>query len=486
MEELHPLYPFLTGILAPMLGGAEQSAVIVSVVAGSLIPIPLYLLVRDLWNEPIAWVTTFLYAIHPVLALETSEALPTALFLFLFFSAASCGVRAWTSGRWWHFPPAGALAALCYLTRTEGIQAAVFLGIALAGATIRRTQALPLGAGAGPARGRMVAGVLLGVLAFTLISMPYVLFIREKTGQWGFTLKGAGREILSKALTIEETPGRSGDAPPGPAAGRDAPVRYLSIRLANALFPPLMILMAIGLFCTGRQGGRWSSVGVLLIMGLVAFVPSILLLGLSAQFRPSHRYLLLTSMLWLPWASAAVLTIPDALSRMSGGASSGARLALPALLVVLLVVFPLKSLGPRRAEESVFREVGRWLSEQKLDPPRRIMASNEKPVYYGRADLVPMPMQYVNPEDVSGRSRPVGGYINPDIRAGVLREWARRVHEQYVRARAALLVLDEPALNRYDLGPGGLSELEKLGFRQRTAFGRSAGHWVWVLALEGS
>lgn len=485
---LHPLYPLLTGLVSLLTGSVEVSAVLVAVVTGALVPLPLFLFVKQLWNERVAWFTGFLYALQPILALDTSEAYPTSLFLLLFFCAAACGVHAVTSPRWSLYPLAGAIAALCYLTRTEGIHAAVFLGLGtawiVAGVVLRKIR------GAAPEttrreRLRFVAGVLAGGATFILVCLPYLGYVSQKLGRVGFTLKG-GQTLLDKALGEQDS---EEEAKPRPTAAEaiakhTSVWRYMGKKVSKALFWPLIPFYLIGFFCVRRQGGDWRRLVPIPIMSLLAFVPALLLLTLTPNHMPSHRYMVLSGMLLLPWAAAAALSLGD---WMTGDRRPPflRRWGWALLLAFFLLLLPLKSVRPRRPYESTLPVAGAWLREQSLGPNRILVTSHPKLAYYGRCVQVPLPSIWTDYDNPPPVLRLRGDY-SKGLDSETALEWARQARREFDRSGGALLALDQTAVDHF-FGVEYLKQLEVVGFRQKKVISPEPGEkamTVWFFAVE--
>lgn len=490
--DLHPLYPLLTGLLARVTGDVDLSGVVVALTAGALVPIPLFLLVKKLWNERVAWFAGFLYALQPILALDTSEAYPTSLFLLTFFSAAACGVHAVSTPRWYLYPLAGVFAALSYLTRTEGIHAVVFLGLGtawvLGAVLLRKWRGMPLES-APRDRLKFAGGILSAVILFFLVCLPYLAFVREKLGRWALTTKG-GQTLLDKALKEEnddDDENRSVQRPPTGAeavARHESVGRYVGKKYAKALFGPLIPFYVLGFFCVRRQEGRWRRIAPLLLMSLVALVPPLLLLALAPNHLPSHRYMVLSGMLLLPWAAAAALTLGDLLT------APGRTVFLRTwgwglVLAIFLILLPIKSLGPRRAAERTYLEAGSWLREQDLRPPRVLVSTDAKLAYYGRCANAQVPSQWTDPDNPPPALKLRGDYakgLDPETAL----EWARRARREFDRTGGSLLALDQKAVDRF-FGAEYLKQLEAVGFRLKKKISPESGEkalTIWLFALE--
>src|SRR5262245_31532623 len=83
-SRLHPLYPLLCAAAGTVLGSVERGGYLVSLVASSLVLVPLFVVTRALLGPRVALWSCFLYALHPTLALEGTENFSTGFFLATF------------------------------------------------------------------------------------------------------------------------------------------------------------------------------------------------------------------------------------------------------------------------------------------------------------------------------------------------------------------------------------------------------------------
>ena len=89
-----PLYPLLVGLASFVFRDAEFAGRIVSVVAGSLLVVPVHGLIRKWYGGRIALVGACLVALHPVLIYYSTVVLTESTYTLLF----TCGVLAgWTA-----------------------------------------------------------------------------------------------------------------------------------------------------------------------------------------------------------------------------------------------------------------------------------------------------------------------------------------------------------------------------------------------------
>jgi 4-amino-4-deoxy-L-arabinose transferase-like glycosyltransferase len=432
-RDLHPAFPLLTAWASKALGSLEASAWLLSSIVSSLAVVPLYFLVRTWWSERLALWTAFVYALHPVLALESSEALPTGFYLGLFAAALAAGVGALRGGPWAFYPLAGLAAGLAYLTRAEGIVVIAFLSAGSVFTLVGLIRArVPRARWIGFATGTLAAAVI-----FAATALPYIRWVSQKNGRFGITRKGG-------SVVVDEAFQRDTDWAPKTPAPR--PYVYTVWKAGvQAGFWPYLPVFVLGFACTRRLEGRWRSLLPLVAMGVLAVAPPLLLFALNRYFRPSHRYMLAGMMLLLPWLAAGVLAVVDALGRLSARRSWPAWLAYAPLLLFVIPAFH-KAVRPRRAEEAVFIEAGRWLREQAAAP--RILTTEPKIAWYGRCELV------------------------HDNR------WVERPAAALRQTRSAFAVVDRDSLRHLE-GPATLDRLEREGFERAALFGED-GLTVWI------
>ncbi len=81
------LYPFLIVLFQTVFGDWELSGKMVSIIFGSLTIIPLYLLVRGLFNKNVAIVSSLLYMVHPRFVEYSADVLREPVFWFFSLAA---------------------------------------------------------------------------------------------------------------------------------------------------------------------------------------------------------------------------------------------------------------------------------------------------------------------------------------------------------------------------------------------------------------
>ncbi len=477
-SSFHPLYPILIAGLGSAFDRLETAGVLVSVISSGLGTIPLFFLVRSLWNGRIAFWTGMLYAFHPTLSLESADVMITGLFLSLVLTSLALWHSARTGASCLRYPLAGLVAGLAYLARPEGIALPLFFAIGAASGGIRLFRNLR-GLSPEPVRNEIRSLLTGGLAAGTLFlatALPYLLWLRTEHGGWRLTARSSAVELWKNLKTAADRPDPAAphlsDARTVPPAPPVPPAPFfptLGSKFARAFYDPLLPLIPLGLLACRRQGGRWSALLPLWGMALTFWIPTIVAFALDPNYRPSHRYLLPGVTLVLPWMAAGFLAIRDAGNRGPAGTSRKKWTA--AAVILLLGLMTVKTLRPRRGDEASFLSAGRWIREQPLPQPRRVMSTSEKIAYYGNCRLVPRPDRYDSSHWVfRGGSAPTAWEPDrgQDQRLRCT-DRVRRTLDDFQSEGASLWVVDEVSSSRWP--PDFLDGLRIVGFEPVAMFG---------------
>jgi hypothetical protein len=501
---LHPLYPLLTASFGTLLGGLERGGYFVSITAASLAVVPLVLWVRGWAGERVAIWTGILYALHPILSLECAEIANTGLFVGLLVTSVSVGLAALQGSHVALYPLAGILIGLCYLTRPEGLAPLLFMGV---GAVYQTGRLFHCQKGA-PDRGRatllrfcrLSGGVLAAMIVCACLILPYLLWMRTRSGTWTLTPRPSAMRLLK---TMEEKVAPAAVLPipkPTPAPAPTAPGPA-----ALAPSPPEEPMMPAIYENAGapRTGSRLGRVGKVFLKAyhwplLLAIVPGILL---GVRKRPisavaatwamatclwtpytlhfclvrggslSHRYFLAGVALTLPWAAQGVLLLWDWIGKRPRIAAAGSppRWLAVAGCLLLGVGLLYKSIGPRRGYEITMIEAGVWLREQHIPRGVKLADLTGKVPYYAGCPAQGLWMEVENPRwtkagdlwqkwdgKTSGPTYSNHTYITRLV-----------VHDR----KSPFLVLDEQTVRHY-YEEGYFDELSSLGFVLAKTFER--------------
>jgi len=198
--EFDPGYPLVASAIYKLSANLELPAKI-NLLLGGLVVIPVYLLTRRMYGETVARRAGLLTALLPALTLSvpnfgaSSEQVYT-LCLWLGLLALWAGLRETRWRAWGFFALAGLAFGYAHLTRWEG---AIYLliGIGWIGWVIWQSP--------GPlkrvfdARLGVTGKLLIFILAFGLVAVPYGIYLENAQGTW-FSSKATTQQLQGEAV----------------------------------------------------------------------------------------------------------------------------------------------------------------------------------------------------------------------------------------------------------------------------------------------
>jgi len=173
-----PLLPLLIAALSFPAGGFEAAARVVALIGGMALVAAIFVLTRHLYGRRVALIAAALAAAHPLFISLSTAVYSEALYLPLLLWGTYQALRAAESARPARAVLCGALLALAYLTRPDGI----LVGCLAVGAIL---VAAPFGHV--PFRRALFAGTLV-LGSFVILAAPYVGYLSEHAGR--FLLEG--------------------------------------------------------------------------------------------------------------------------------------------------------------------------------------------------------------------------------------------------------------------------------------------------------
>jgi 4-amino-4-deoxy-L-arabinose transferase-like glycosyltransferase len=404
-----PLYPLLTGLSSLIFRDAEAGGKMVSVIAGGLLVVPVYLLIRILYGKGAAAVGALLIAIHPSLNYYSTLLLTESTYTLLFMTAVFMGLTALSTGGVAFFST-GVLLGACYLVRPEAM-GYLCLMLVLAFGTGFSGKHLPLR--------RVLLNVLSLVTGFTLLASPYILLLRQRTGRWTISdklraLTGSNESLERKWFGL--APGRQttladrlyvgifqeGDRAVEAAAIISSPrdlrsaighsikvLKWEISYLIHHMIPPhFMVLMGLGLF-----KAEWSE-EIYLLLFFVATLIGYAMLPDAVE----GRLLLPLLPLLLCWVARGFEEVRDWLNRLlerlkfsrtflskAGDALRAAGMA--ALLLSLLPWIAHTFIRGQLNQLVEHKQAGAWIREHS-GAAALVMATNPYAAFYaGRKPL---------------------------------------------------------------------------------------------------
>ena len=122
----HPAYPLAIVGAHRALGGVspeawQKAAQMVSICAGVLLVIPLYLVAAEMFGGGSAWLAVLLSFLVPLTGQVMADTLSESLFLLCWTWGVWAGLRFFREGRFGWLPLTAGFAALAYWVRPEGV-----------------------------------------------------------------------------------------------------------------------------------------------------------------------------------------------------------------------------------------------------------------------------------------------------------------------------------------------------------------------------
>lgn len=330
-----PLYPLLVGLSSIFFNDSEFAGRFVSVVAGGLLVLPSYGLIRNWYGERVALIGVGLIALHPLLIYYSTVLLTESTYTLLFTCGVLAGWTALSGGRARSFLLAGATFGACYLLKPEAVGFLLLLLIpTLARRVVDKASSFK----------SSVRNALLLCAGFLLLAAPYLFYLRQQTGGWTLSGKTAahlwqGNRFAGEFLTPTVLP-----------LVPDATIAFVQLTKAlrseyeifNLIFPPtFVILTGLGLF---RK--RWTNNRGWRELYLFSFIAAAL--AGYAVTLPNIRFIMPLMPLLLCWVAKGVCEFAEWLSELSARAK-GARKVLPYLeriVAALIITGLLASLVP--------------------------------------------------------------------------------------------------------------------------------------------
>jgi 4-amino-4-deoxy-L-arabinose transferase-like glycosyltransferase len=178
-----PLYPTIIGIFNAFINNLELSARAVSILFGSLLVFPVYLLARNIYSRRIAFISAILIILHPFLIFFSNNVYVESVYTFLFISVILMFWFAIQEDKLRYFIAVGLLCALLYLSRPEALgYMGVFITLLILKSVISRKRIM-----------RTVVQLSVIFLCFVSFTAPYLVFLKDQLGRWNLTgLRGVG------------------------------------------------------------------------------------------------------------------------------------------------------------------------------------------------------------------------------------------------------------------------------------------------------
>jgi hypothetical protein len=376
-NQQHPGYPLailcawdlvrgITGQAEPDAVSLQFAAQLASMLASVLLVIPMYHLGRLLFDRRIGIGAALLFQYLPTSGHHISDGISEAVFLLFVACGLWQAVRALNRRSLPSFAWCGIFTALAYLTRPEG--ALILIGVTLALLGLQCAPALRL------SRQRLVVSGATLLLAWLLVSLPYMVAIGGPTNKWSVRLV---IKWLTGVPPANETAAVLPKAGPhgGPLFAASFPhsdhttvqlrrsVWALTLEISNGFHYVGVVPAALGLFwCFGslrRQPGFWA-------VAVFTTIHIAILLALARTVNyVSDRHVMVLVLCGSYFAVAGLVELPRRLLsvRATPPRSFAMQPAFWSLILFMgLIGFCLpKTLQPLHINRLGNREAGFWL-----------------------------------------------------------------------------------------------------------------------------
>ena len=369
----HPVYPFAVSVMHGLLGLSEapeawqRAAQAASVAASVLLAIPLYLLVRELFGDRLAFPSCLLFYGMPLSGHVFADTLSESTFLLFWTAGLWASLGFLRSGRVRYVPWIVIASALAYLTRPEGL----LLPAALLG-----TIALcPRWVFAGLGR-RGVAVLALLVVGPVCLVGPYVV-MKGGLGTKPSIARLLGTAPKSAAHAVE----RQRPLDPGQSVAKTYILagRAAFKAITESITWPLVPFFVLGLIVLRPREASARQWRLLAVIGVASVLALIRLHATGGYCSPRHAMILM--IVAIPTAASGFAWILDGLT---GASPVWHRLGWAAALALLVVGQRSELLLPVNAGLGGYREAGRWLATHSREGGRVVDVTGWSQYYGGR------------------------------------------------------------------------------------------------------
>lgn len=382
----HPLYPFLISLFSINTEDVEIVGRLISLFFGTLTVIPLYFLIRNAIGKKEAIFSVLFYAFHPYLVSYSGMMLTEATYWGMLVLSVYFFWTGLQRDKIWKMGLSGFFLGLAYLTRPEGIgYLAVFIAWAIIEGFRRKAWF----------KGLLIVGILISSTLLT--SFPYLLHIRQETGQWLISKKAADIQsnLLQKEVEQVYSRGSIESAPRPHRKGfsfllifQNMMHRFpvLTYHYLRAFHVSLWIFLFFGLISVIRKKYAYEW-----------FVASFVLFHLFSlaifPFDSSIRFSIPVISLSLCWAGSGVLEMHRYLKIRKF--LNPEKVVFFLITAALLIQLP-QSLKPERSHRAVQKEVGLWL-KQNTPSDAIIMSNSSQETFYADRKFIMLPEETNKP-----------------------------------------------------------------------------------------
>lgn len=417
-----PLLPAFIAFFCNFFGDFELAGRMVSVLAGVLLVVPVYFLGKAVYDQTVGLIAAAFVAIFPPLAFQSTLILTEALSMLFGGLAVLFGLLMLKRYSLGFALLAGVFAGLAYLSHPQGLGFIIVLAIWIPFATVTKLFLIrPL---------RMVYLMATLLIGFVALSSSYLIYLKNTTGTWTFSAKGAANQQMSTPLKGEGSSFRDLD-PTNTSVpidqvfhqgnflqatdGGKKPVRSVQLGafvvkyiknfadMLQTAIPSTLTTVPMLLFAIGLLGTAWQPQQGKMLLYLLSFVVFFWLV-LIPSFHIHLRYLTPLWPICALWIAKGAETIYGWLSTYQPLLKFASRrnvhpsfLAMMYLLVIFLGLSFLPEFGrviSRQADSPDYyadaveqKKAGLWLKANAKETPVIMSRNHVVDFYAGNYDI---------------------------------------------------------------------------------------------------
>ncbi len=415
-HDYHPLYSMMMAGVYKIVPDMELSGTIVSVFWGTLTVLIFYLIGRGVFSHKISFVSSLIFAFHPYAVRYSADIISESTYFFFFLSALGFGFFAITSRRLLLYSLTGICSAFAYLARPEGIGIICIVG---GWCLLRECGRIKI------AWKEKMVEILVLVVSFTVLALPYLAYIKSETGYWHLTQKKSVSKIAGIENMFERLDdGKKDEEVHGAqtysglehvekptAKGTRVGVyiggaSYVMEKYASTFHQFLLVLFLIGVvnWCRSEKKNLFGYY-VLTIILFYLFILLKLNITHAGHFDgevnyPSRRHVMPIIIPALFWVGVGVTALSEwfykkiwmnnrGWGQLKWVGTSERRVLFVVLVFVLGVLLP-KTLKPQRFDKIGILEVGKWISKNSGKKEPSVFSTSLRNAYYAGCRAVQM------------------------------------------------------------------------------------------------
>ena len=346
-----PFYPFMVFLFSFVVGTLETATQAVSLFLGSLMVVPFFFLAKKIFNYHSAYLGSLLVVFFPALVVISVVPLSEATYAFFLLINLLCGWLLISKRSKISALLFGFFGGVCYLTRPEFLVAFASLLLVFIIIEIKR-KVYP--------KWHSFVLVLISLIGFLILALPYVNFMHSQTGHWILSGKTAHNILKHKSYfelldSFEQRKAfaevlagltENGEVKGKVLLGEESMVSFISapgffgyylwragmgVKNTNLFFLSFLLLSLFYIFSWKLDKEGWGKRAFL----LCAFSP---LLTIPIFFIPAGRFIEPYSPLLILLSAGGILNIGRVMAKLSKYKKPAPRFAFGSLVILLIVV----------------------------------------------------------------------------------------------------------------------------------------------------